>query len=115
MSAEACIRFIAPFSEELLPYLEYTERVYENCTNEHLVVGTLFFVHGGWASGELAGIFGCKIGDASTWNITDFHDPDYMRAGSLYALFREDVSQEIETLRTLLKNPAAKLFFDPNN
>lgn len=115
MSAAACIRFYAPFREELLPYLDYPERVYANCSDYDFVSGTLFAVNGGWASGELADIFGCKFNDASTWNVTNFDDEDGMKASALYALFCEDVSQEIETLKALLKTPDARVFFDPNN
>ena len=115
MSAAACIRFYAPFREELLPYLEYPERVYANCTSKNCVSGGLFWVNGNWASGELAEIFECKVGDASTWNITQFIDEDGMRGARLFSLFHSDVSKEIEILGTLLKTPGAKVFFDPNN
>ena len=115
MSAAACIRFYAPYSDNLLPWLEYPERVYAKCKNEHFVAGGLFYVNGNWASGELAEIFGCDVTDASTWNITHFDDTNHTLSAGLYALFCEDVSQEIEALKALLKTSGARVFFDPNN
>ena len=115
MSAAAYIRFYAPYSDDLLPYLEYSGHVYAKCKNEHFVAGSLFRVLGRWASVELADIFGCKLNDASTWNITDFDDSNCTLSGGLYALLCEDVSHEIETLEALLKTPGARVFFDPNS
>jgi hypothetical protein len=114
MSAEARIRFSAPFREELLLFLDYAENVYAGCSDYDFVFGTLFAVNGRRASGELAEIFGCEMYDASTWNITQFIDEDEMKAAKLYSLFHSDVSQEIEALKELLKTPSARVFFDPN-
>ena len=101
MSAAACIEFVAPFKEELLPYLEYPEPWYKNCDSTSLVRGILFEVNGGHASKEIADTFKVEMRDPSTWRIKDLEVGE-MFAASLYAIRAADCTEEIRLLRQML-------------
>lgn len=115
MSAAACLEFSAPYSLELLPFLEYPGDWYIHCTSDTIVNGSLLEVNGGHASAELAELFQVQMRNPATWPVRRDLEIDEMFVASLHAIAQRDVTAEVAVLRTLLHDNECRLMFNPQS